>query len=65
MSLYKRLVLSLSLVFAAIIYLVVWWSGELKENTQLESEQRLHLGLAEHLVTDNPLLAQGFMITMH
>ncbi|MBU2883607.1 HAMP domain-containing histidine kinase [Psychrosphaera sp. B3R10] len=59
MSLYKRLVLSLSLVFAAIIYLVVWWSGELKENTQLESEQRLHLGLAEHLVTDNPLLAQG------
>lgn len=59
MSLYKRLVLSLSLVFAAIIYLVVWWSGELKANTQLESEQRLHLGLAEHLVQDNPLLAQG------
>lgn len=59
MSLYKRLALSLTLVFAAIIYLLIWWSGELKENTQLESEQRLHLGLASHLVQDNPLLAQG------
>ena len=59
MSLYKRLVISLTLVFAGIIYLIIWWSGELRENTQLESEQRLHLGLAKHLVQDNPLLADG------
>lgn len=59
MSLYKRLALSLTIGFAAIIYLVMWWSGELKENTQLESEQRLHIGLAKHLAQDNPLLAQG------
>lgn len=59
MSLYQRLALSLTVVFAVLIYLVMWWSGELQKNTQLESEQRLHLGLAEHLVHDNPLLAQG------
>ena len=59
LSLYQRLALSLSLVFGLIIYLVVWWSGHLQQNTQLESEQRLHLGLAAHLVSDNPLLAQG------
>lgn len=59
MSLYQRLALSLTFVFGLIIYLVLWWSGELQQNTKLESEQRLHLGLAEHLVTDNPLLAEG------
>jgi signal transduction histidine kinase len=35
------------------------WSSQLQQSTQLESEQRLHLGLAEHLVSDNPLLAEG------
>ena len=59
LSLYQRLALSLTLVFAVIIYLVVWWSTHLQQKTQLESEQRLHLGLAEHLVSDNPLLAEG------
>jgi len=59
LSLYQRLALSLTLVFAAIIYLVVWWSTALQQSTQLESEQRLHLGLAGHLVSDNPLLAEG------
>jgi len=59
LSLYQRLAISLTLGFVLLIALVVWWSDQLQQNTQLESEQRLHLGLAEHLVTDNPLLAQG------
>lgn len=54
LSLYQRLAISLTLGFVLLIALVVWWSDQLQQNTQLESEQRLHLGLAEHLVTDNP-----------
>lgn len=59
LSLYQRLAISLTLVFAMLVALLIWWSDQLQQNTKLESEQRLHLGLAEHLVTDNPLLAQG------
>ena len=59
LSLYQRLTLSLVLVFVLMCSIVVWFSGQLQKQTQLESEQRLHLGLAGHLVSDNPLLAQG------
>ncbi|GHB70324.1 two-component sensor histidine kinase [Psychrosphaera saromensis] len=59
LSLYQRIALSLTLAFSVILYLSFLWSSQLQQSTQLESEQRLHLGLAEHLVTDNPLLAEG------
>jgi signal transduction histidine kinase len=59
LSLYQRIALSLTLAFSVILYLSFLWSSQLQQSTQLESEQRLHLGLAEHLVSDNPLLAEG------
>lgn len=59
LSLYQRIALTLTLAFSIILYLTFLWSSQLQQNTQRESEQRLHLGLAEHLVSDNPLLAQG------
>ncbi|MBU2918247.1 HAMP domain-containing histidine kinase [Psychrosphaera sp. F3M07] len=59
LSLYQRIALSLTLAFSIILYLSFLWSSQLQQSTQWESEQRLHLGLAEHLVSDNPLLAEG------
>jgi signal transduction histidine kinase len=59
LSLYQRIALSLTLAFSVVLYLSFLWSSQLQQNTQWESEQRLHLGLAGHLVSDNPLLAEG------
>ncbi|MDF2177783.1 HAMP domain-containing sensor histidine kinase [Aliiglaciecola sp. CAU 1673] len=59
MTLYQRLALSLLAVFMTMALLLFWYSGELRLRSQQEAEQRLHLGLAGHLVHDNPLLSQG------
>ncbi|MBC3767716.1 sensor histidine kinase [Neptunicella marina] len=59
MSLYQRLAISLVLVFLILLSLMLWGSEYLHRTTRLAAEQRLHLGLAEHLVQDNPLLAEG------
>lgn len=59
LSLYQRLTLSLVVVFVAMMVVFVCWTGHLQSVSKLEAEQKLHLGLAEHLVHDNPLLEQG------
>jgi len=59
LSLYQRLALSLVVVFITMMVVFVCWTGHLQSVSKLEAEQRLHLGLAEHLVQDNPLLEQG------
>jgi signal transduction histidine kinase len=46
-------------IFIIIISLFFIWSQQLSQNARAEGEQKLHLGLAEHLVQDNPLLQQG------
>lgn len=58
-SLYQRITVSLVLFFIAIICTFSWWSAQLEVNTRHEAEQRLHLQLAAHLGTDNPLLKEG------
>lgn len=59
LSLYQRLTLTLVLVFCLMLGVVLWWSDKLHKQTNLVTEQKLHLGLAEHLVHDNPALASG------
>ncbi|NTS78410.1 HAMP domain-containing histidine kinase [Catenovulum sp. SM1970] len=58
-SLYQKLALALVLLFLILTSLVLLWSQHLTSQTKAESEQRLHLALAEHLAQDNPLLAKG------
>jgi hypothetical protein len=56
---YQRMALSLVAVFILVMVLFVWFSGQMQALSKSEAEQKLHLGLAEHLVGDNPLLQQG------
>lgn len=56
---YQRMALSLVAVFILVMALFVWFSGHMQAITKSEAEQKLHLGLAEYLVQDNPLLQQG------
>lgn len=56
---YQRLAISLVLVFSLILSIILWWVGNLQSITKSEAEQRLHLGLAEHLASDSPLLKEG------
>ncbi|MEP7704529.1 HAMP domain-containing sensor histidine kinase [Paraglaciecola sp. 25GB23A] len=56
---YQRMALSLVAVFILVMVLFVWFSGQMQALSKSEAEQKLHLGLAEHLVSDNPLLQQG------
>jgi signal transduction histidine kinase len=56
---YQRMALSLVAVFILVMALFVWFTGQMQAITKSEAEQKLHLGLAEHLVHDNPLLQQG------
>jgi signal transduction histidine kinase len=56
---YQRMALSLVAVFILVMAVFVWFSGQMQAVTKSEAEQKLHLGLAEHLVNDNPLLQQG------
>ncbi|MDN4502766.1 HAMP domain-containing sensor histidine kinase [Alteromonadaceae bacterium BrNp21-10] len=58
-SLYQRLAVSLVVVFILLLSAFIWGSDHLHTNTKLQAEQQLHLGLAEHLVQDNPLLQEG------
>ena len=58
-SLYQRLALSVTLAFVLVGYLFYWWTGSLAQYSQVQAEQKLHIGLAEHLAHDNPLLQDG------
>ena len=57
-SLFKRLVIALLFTFSLLLYLFFTWSNHLAANIKLESEQKLHLDLATHLVADNPMLQE-------
>ena len=59
LSLYQRLSLSLLAVFIAIFLVFYYWAQQLELQARYESEQHLHLKLAENLARDNPLLKQG------
>ncbi|WP_040515622.1 sensor histidine kinase [Paraglaciecola polaris] len=56
---YQRLAISLVAVFMLVIIACFYSTNELQKLTQQEAQQKLHLGLAEHLVSDNPLLKEG------
>ncbi|MDP5032286.1 MAG: HAMP domain-containing histidine kinase [Paraglaciecola sp.] len=56
---YQRLSLSVVLVMMSVMFGLFWLIGQLQNQTKLEAEQKLHLGLAEHLLVDAPLLAEG------
>ncbi|MGQ8366228.1 sensor histidine kinase [Glaciecola sp. 1036] len=56
---YQRLAISLVAGFFTIIAVLTIYSTYLQQSMQHEAEQRLHLGLAEHLVSDNPILKEG------
>ncbi len=59
LTLYQRLALLIVTLFLAIFGGFTLLSSHLQHQAQLEAEQQLHLGLASHLVDDNPLLAEG------
>ena len=59
LSFYPRLALYLVSVFMLVIITCFYVTNLLQQRTQEEAEQRLHIGLAEHLVGDNPLLEEG------
>jgi signal transduction histidine kinase len=56
---YQRLALSLVAVFMLVLAGFFWATGQLQSQTKQEAEQKLHLNLAKHLVSDNPLLQEG------
>ena len=56
---YQRLAISLVVVFILVLSVFFIASLHLQRLTQNEAEQRLHIDLAEHLVSDNPILATG------
>ncbi len=59
LSLYLRLAISVVGAFLLIAYLLFWWSSSLAEHSKHQAEQKLHLDLAKHLASDNPLLQDG------
>jgi signal transduction histidine kinase len=56
---YQRLSVSLVIGFLIIMSIFVLASSRLQDSMKDESEQMLHLDLASHLVSDNPLLKTG------
>lgn len=58
-SLYRKLAISLASIFILITSVFIWWTQTLSTYSQAQAEQKLHLGLAEHLANDNPLLKEG------
>ncbi|MCG7548382.1 HAMP domain-containing sensor histidine kinase [Pseudoalteromonas sp. Of7M-16] len=58
-SLYHRLALTITGVFMLTASAFVFWTQNLSSISRSQAEQQLHLGLAEHLAQDNPLLKQG------
>jgi signal transduction histidine kinase len=59
LSLYQRLAISVSAAFIVIAYLLLLWSTSLADHAKHQAEQKLHLQLAKHLASDNPLLQDG------
>ena len=47
---YQRLAISLVAVFMLVMIACFYSTNELQKLTQQEAEQKLHIGLAEHLV---------------
>lgn len=56
---YQRLAVAMVLVFVLVSGALLWSVNHLQALSRSEAEQQLHLGLASHLVADNPLLKQG------
>lgn len=56
---YQRLSVSLVVGFLIILSLFIVASSEINDKMKNESSQRLHVNLAKHLVSDNPLLKTG------
>lgn len=56
---YHRLAISLVTIFIVITSLYLFWLTDLHKATKNEAEQRLHVQLASHLVSDSPLLKTG------
>lgn len=56
---YQRLSICLVVVFMLVMLACFYATNVFQQRTQQEAEQKLHLGLAEHLVSDNPLLKEG------
>lgn len=56
---YQRLALSLVAVFIVVVAVFFASSSHYQQLAKSEAEQKLHLGLADYLVSDNPLLKQG------
>ena len=59
-SLYQKLAFALAGLFSVLAVGLGCWTQYIDEQSRLQAEQRLHIGLAEHLVTDNPRVKQGF-----
>lgn len=60
LSLYQKLAFALAGLFILLTVGLGAWTNYIDEQSRLQAEQRLHIGLAEHLVTDNPRVKQGF-----
>ena len=56
---YQRLALSLVAGFVLMLIGFLYLSSQSQVTLQKHTEQALHRNLAQHLVTDNPLLSQG------
>lgn len=56
---YQRLALSLVAVFILLVTLFFWSTNYFQTLTRSEAEQKLHLGLAAHLVKDNPSISSA------
>jgi signal transduction histidine kinase len=58
-SFYSKLVVGLLLSFSVIALVLMLLVQELTQNYQSEVEQKLHIDLAEHIVSDDKLLKDG------
>ena len=59
LTLYSKLSLTLASIFILTASLFLWWTQTVSQVSRAQAEQELHLGLAEHLAQDNPLLKEG------
>ncbi|WP_111979212.1 sensor histidine kinase [Algibacillus agarilyticus] len=59
LSIFQKLALFVITVFIFMGSIFFVWNQHVSQAVKAEGEQKLHLGLAEHLVHDNPLLHQG------
>lgn len=56
---YQRLALTLVAVFIVVVTVFFGMSSYYQQLATSEAEQKLHLGLADYLVSDNPVLKKG------